>query len=295
MRRSALWLGGVLCAAVVTGAGLLGMRHARAGPVVATVAVGRLPWRVVVDERRGRAFVVNRGDGTVSVLDSGTGALLRTVAVGIDPVAAAVDEGTGRVFVANGGDATVSVLDARSGAVLGVVVVGTSPQGLAVDGRAGRVFVPNRSDGTVSVLDARSGALLRTVALGYTPWPAAASVGNGDVLVGAAGRTDSMGDATGAGTVRMLDARGAGTRTEQSIPVGVFPVDIGVDAERGRVIVLNYGARWSDGGPVATVTAEGWWVPLQRWLAARSPLVPAPRRPRPSLNGSVTVLDVSGL
>jgi len=176
-----------------------------------------------------------------------------------------------------------------------VVVVGTSPQGLAVDGRAGRVFVPNRSDGTVSVLDARSGALLRTVALGYTPWPAAASVGNGDVLVGAAGRTDSMGDATGAGTVRMLDARGAGTRTEQSIPVGVFPVDIGVDAERGRVIVLNYGARWSDGGPVATVTAEGWWVPLQRWLAARSPLVPAPRRPRPSLNGSVTVLDVSGL
>src|ERR671936_2116472 len=97
---------------------MLGWRHTSGSPVLTTVTVGRLPWRVVVDEHSRRAFVVNRGEGTVSVLDSATGTLLRTLAVGDDPVAATVDERTGRVFVANGRDGTVSVLDAYGDAML---------------------------------------------------------------------------------------------------------------------------------------------------------------------------------
>ena len=107
--------------------GVLGWRHTSGSPVLTTVTVGRLPWRVVVDERSRRAYVVNRGDGTLSVLDSATGTLLRTRAVGDDPVAAAVDERTGRVFVANRGDGTV--LDAYGDAVVATVPVGTDPQG----------------------------------------------------------------------------------------------------------------------------------------------------------------------
>src|SRR5919204_6229095 len=102
---STLWLGGGLC--VVALVGLLGLRHASGGPVLTTIAVGRLPWRVVVDEQSRRAFVVNRGDGTVSVLDSATGMLLRTLAVGADPVAAAGDERAGRGFLGHGGGGTV--------------------------------------------------------------------------------------------------------------------------------------------------------------------------------------------
>src|SRR5947207_176252 len=111
--------------------GVLGWRHPSGRPVLTTVTVGRWPWRVVVDEQSRRAFVINRGDGTVSVLDSATGTLLRTLAVGDDPVAAAVDERTGRVFVANGGDGTVSVLDAHGDRVVKTVLVGTDPQWLA--------------------------------------------------------------------------------------------------------------------------------------------------------------------
>jgi YVTN family beta-propeller protein len=96
VRLSTLWLGGGL--SVVALVGLLGLHHASGGPVLTTIAVERLPWRVVIDEQSRRAFVVNRGDGTVSVLDSATGMLLRTRAVGADPVAAAVDERTGRVL-----------------------------------------------------------------------------------------------------------------------------------------------------------------------------------------------------
>jgi len=419
MRRWTLWLGSALLVLAV--AGLLGLRYARADPVIATVAVGRAPWRVVVDGASGRVFVVNRGGGTVSVLDSASASLVATSPVGADPVAAAVDERTGRVFVANNGDATVSVLDARTGALVRTTIVGTSPQWLAVDARTGRVFVPNRSDNTVSVLDAatgavvrtvavdvlpsvavvdartnrvfvrcnsgrvdvldardgtmlratrvgtapwgqaavdeqtgrvfvtnphdqtvsvldardgvvlhtvaigaegyrpivdartghvvvvgpagaagravvldaRSGALLRTVAQGYSPWPAVASTGSGAVLIGSVGHTDSMGDTTGRGSVSVLDAHeGAIGRV---VPVGVFPVDMAVDARTGHAFVVNYTARWSDGGPVGGAAPEGWWASAQRWLSRRVSLVPPPPPRPPSVNGSVTVLDVSRL
>ncbi len=113
------------------------------------------------------------------------------------------------------------------------------------------------------------------------------------MLIAAAGKTDSLGDTRGTGTVSLLDMHGDGGRAP--IPVGVFPVDIGVDGRTGRVFVVNYNARWSDGGPVATTARDGWWVAPQRWLARRFLLVPAPRVPRPSTTGSVTVLDVSHL
>ncbi len=388
---------------------------------IATIVVGRAPWRVVVDSHDRRAFVINQGDGSVSVLDSRTGAVLQALTVGTDPVAAAADERTGRLFVANAGDATVSVVDARSGAVVRTVVVGTSPQWLAVDERTGRVFVPNRSDGTVSVLNARSGAVMRTVAvglfpfaaavdertdrvfvrcnsgrvvvldarngdvvrtvrvgaapwgqvavdqqtarvfvtnphdktvsmldahtgvvlrtifigiegyrpavdgragqvmivgpangqgravilsartgalqgaiaLGYTLWPALAVTRTGSVLVGTVGKTDRMGDATDNGAVSVLDPRNA--HPTQLVAVGIFPIDIGVDDQTRRAFVVNYTARWSDGSPIAVAPAQGWWTPAQRWLSSWTPLVPTPRPPRPSTNGTVSVLDTSRL
>jgi YVTN family beta-propeller protein len=406
---------------VVALVGMLGWRHTSGGPVLTTVAVGRLPWRVVVDEQSRRAFVINRGDGTVSVLDSATGTLLRTLAVGDDPVAAAVDERTGRVFVANGGDGTVSVLDAYGDAVLATVPVGTDPQWLAVDERTARVFVPNRSDNTVSVLDARNGAvlrtvpvslfpfaaavdewtdrvfvrcnsgrvvvldarsgavlrttpvgrapwgqvavdqrtarvfitnphdqkvsvldacdgrvlrtvavgtegyslavdarsalivvagpdnargrvgvlgarsgvLLRTIAVGYAPWPTAVATRTGSVLVGIVGKTDSMGDTTDNGAVSVLDApRGA---VRQTIATGIFPIALAVDNRTNRVFVVNYTARWSDGGPITPTAPKEWWAPLQRWLAGRLAVVPSPRQPASLTHGSVTVLDGSRL
>ena len=220
-----LWLGGGL--SVVALVGLLGLRHASGGPVLTTIAVGRLPWRVIVDEQSRRAFVVNRGDGTVSVLDSATGMLLRTLAVGADPVAAAVDERTGRVFVANGGDGTVSVLAAHGDGVVKTVPVGTDPQWLAVDERTARVFVPNRSENTVSVLDARNGAVLRTVPVSLFPFAVAV-----DEL------TDRVFVRCNSGRIVVLDARsGAVLRTT---PVGRAPWgQVAVDQRTARVFVTN--------------------------------------------------------
>ncbi len=113
------------------------------------------------------------------------------------------------------------------------------------------------------------------------------------MLIGSVGHTDSMGDTTRRGSVSVLGARdGAPGRV---VPVGVFPIDMAVDTRTGHAFVVNYTARWSDGGPVGGAAPEGWWAPAQRWLSWRVSLVPPPRRPPPSVNGSVTVLDVSCL
>jgi len=71
-----------------------------------------------VDERTGHVFVVNMGDGTVSVLDAVTGRLRGTIRVGAQPIALAVDGQRSRVFVVNEGisnlPGSVTVLDARA-------------------------------------------------------------------------------------------------------------------------------------------------------------------------------------
>jgi DNA-binding beta-propeller fold protein YncE len=135
---------------------------------------------VVVDERTGRAFVLD-GDDTVGVLDTRTGALLQRVAVGRAAIALAVDERTGRVFVVNsymraGATGTVSVLDALDGHLLRTVPVGYVPYAVAVDERAGRVFILNTGTatdlrGAVSVLDATNGRFLRTIYAGPNGGP----------------------------------------------------------------------------------------------------------------------------
>jgi YVTN family beta-propeller protein len=124
---------------------------------------------LAVDTRTGRVFVVNTGDGTVSVLDARSGAFLRTVTIGPNPSAMAVDERTGRVFVTLAGPmspdgvfmsaGSVRVLDARSGSILHTVTVGPDPRAVAVDEASGRAFVVG-GGGRVRAADAWGGVLL---------------------------------------------------------------------------------------------------------------------------------------
>src|SRR5437764_14634142 len=89
----------LLVLAAVTGA--LAAHLGDVSPVVGTVSVGSTPVSLAVDARTGRAFVVNNGDGSVSVIDSYRGRLLRTVGVGPGPTAVVVDEPGRRVLVTN--------------------------------------------------------------------------------------------------------------------------------------------------------------------------------------------------
>ena len=65
--------------------------------VLASVALGTSPGAVTVDPSAGRAFVVNRFQGTVSLIDDRTGAVLQTIEdLGF------CEKGKGGAFVADG-------------------------------------------------------------------------------------------------------------------------------------------------------------------------------------------------
>jgi YVTN family beta-propeller protein len=226
-------------------------RSASAGSMVRTIAVGRNPLAVAVDERIGRAFVLNNGDHSVSMLDTATGALLKVVPTGRDPLALAVDERTGHVFVANNdlglqdqlslalnccprGKGSVTVLDARSGAIQRTVHVGLSPLAIAVDERVGRAFVVSYGSdtrtGRLSVLDTHSGAVLRTVTVGLLPQGVAVDERTGRVFV--AGE-----DSSGLGDVSVLDVMSG--RLLRTVTVDQAPGSIAVDQRTGRAFVIN--------------------------------------------------------
>jgi YVTN family beta-propeller protein len=244
---------GALLVVVLCGAGAARVLGGAGRPFTGTIAVGVDPTALAVDARTGHVFVVNKDDGTVSVLDAARGTVLHTVTVGTRPVAVAVDARRSRAFVVNSntavygsayGPGTVSVLDTRTGALLRTVTVGTVPATLAVDERTDRVFVANAEEDTVSVLDAARGRVVRTVTAGLGPSVIGVDMTWGRVFVGNAG----------SGTVQALDA--ASGRVLRVVTVGSSgqgPVSGLVDAADGRVFVTAGGY---SAGPLSILDAH---------------------------------------
>ncbi len=177
-----------------SGAGKMCMLDARSATLLSTVTVTRSPspGPMAVDEQTGRAFVIDRSNDSMSMVDTGSGRILQTVAVGMFPQAVAVDGQTGRVFIAvysGRGSGHVRVLDARTGQTRRTVPVNGDPIDVVVDARAGRVFVLDtpteggRNPGSVSVLDATSGRVLSTVQVRMRPRAAAVDQHAGRLIV----------------------------------------------------------------------------------------------------------------
>jgi len=221
-----------------------------AGSVLRTLNIGAWPPVVAVAESTGHAFVLDDGDGAVSMLDTATGRILRTVHAGKLVKAAAIDEQTKRVFLLNavcphdpseclGRSGSVSTLDATTGTLLRTTPVGVYPYLAAVNERANRLFVVNagaghtRDYGSVSMLDATTGALLRTVSTVTSPVGLAVDAQTNRVFIC---------NTFSAGTLSVLDATtGVLLRT---VPAEAAPGTLVVDQPTRRVFLA---AMKSDG------------------------------------------------
>ncbi len=74
------------------------------------------------------AYVVNSGDGTVSVIDTATNTVVGTpIPVGREPYGVAVTPDGKHAYVANRGSNNVSVIDTATNLVVATVVVGNVP------------------------------------------------------------------------------------------------------------------------------------------------------------------------
>ncbi|MBI4888996.1 MAG: hypothetical protein HY821_00135, partial [Acidobacteria bacterium] len=129
------------------------------------IRLGTTPSDIVLDESRGRLYLVNTSANRVDVWDYNTKSKLTPIAVGRGPLAAAMSMDNQYLYVTNAGttispDSTLSVVDLGRGQVEATVPLPARPQGVEV-GYDGRVLIstlgtgPNNAANTLLLYDRR--------------------------------------------------------------------------------------------------------------------------------------------
>jgi YVTN family beta-propeller protein len=181
--------------------------------ISSTIPVGNSPVYGVMTADGKRAFILNQGDGTVSVINSQTNQpdavptpAVNPVPVGTSPVWADLAPTRNELVVLNAGNGvskgSVSVvniplcsaaalpgnpncdvnnpIDANGfGTVLATVPVGLNPRMVAVLQDGSRAYVVNQADSTVSVVNLTTNTVTATIPVPATPHPNFIAVING--------------------------------------------------------------------------------------------------------------------
>jgi DNA-binding beta-propeller fold protein YncE len=244
------------------------------GQLQPTTAVGNVPQQIAVDEMTNTIYVVNQGDGTVSVINgvhcngadaSGCSQSWPTATVGNSPQAVRFNPNTHTIYVTNTGDNTVSVINGihcnrsdASGCVSAATFpVGAAPRSVGIVLDKNTIFIGNRDDLTVSVIDGSSCNGSNTVGCPQVPPPAVlvgafpSTAGINDNILGRSIAVDQKNHrvfipAVGDADVAMLDGNACRAGHVDSCHVkivhermGAFPVMATVDESSGTVYVTN--------------------------------------------------------
>lgn len=243
--------------------------------VVDVIEVGNGPKGIAVspDPSTSKAAVVNSGFPTLSVLDVKDNRVLRTsnLEIGSKPSDLVVMPDGRIIYVTNTALNTVSALDATSFQTLETIPVGKKPVALAVDSGGTRVFVANQASHTVSVIDTGRNQVTRTISVEFQPvWVAVDPTGaeayvahlrsprvsvislttlqvtrTANVGIAAAVVSDVVRGRVFAALVRRnrLSLYDVNLDAElNSVPVGVDPYRLALDADRGKIYVVNRGS-----------------------------------------------------
>ncbi|QPC82219.1 hypothetical protein G4Y79_21425 [Phototrophicus methaneseepsis] len=133
----------------------------RGGIIDAEIEVGQAPSSVALAQDGVRAAVVNREDGTVSVVDLLEESVLGTYEVGQLPYAALVRDGT--IYVSVQGDDEIVLLDLETGTEQARIAVPDAPSGLAIWGSW--LYITHYWSGELSLIDRASNTLMTTLAM----------------------------------------------------------------------------------------------------------------------------------
>jgi YVTN family beta-propeller protein len=138
--------------------------------VAARIRTGRGHHEIAFSGDDRRAFVTNRADGTVSVIDVARLAKLKDVRTGGVPISIATSPLSGAVHVADGKSGRITVLDPGTGEPRATIEArpGLGPMRFSPDGRWG--FVVNPAERAVHVVDAADHRLAHTLAVGGEPY-----------------------------------------------------------------------------------------------------------------------------
>lgn len=217
------------------------------GPIFSMeISTGTLPEGVTFSPDGRRAYVTNRGDGTISMINTATRQVMVSTPVGggatVTIQGVVVSPDGRRVYADSFDGATgtrgVKVLHAATNTVLDTIPLGTgqpapqapNPQGIAIspDGRV--LYVANNYDGgAVTILDIATGQPAASVAMGAGAVPtgvAASPDGNKAYLAFA-----------GPDVIEVFDLPSKSVIA--TIPTGATPAGVAVSPDGGKIYVAN--------------------------------------------------------
>ncbi len=116
------------------------------------------------------AYVTNRGDNNVSVIDVSTEMVTNTIPVGLAPMRVAFTPDGSTAFVTNASnDNSVSVIDVSMEMVTNTITVGSTPIGVAITPDGSTAYITNFVDDNVSVIDVSTEMVTNTITVGDGP------------------------------------------------------------------------------------------------------------------------------
>ncbi len=96
------------------------------------ISLGATPSDMVLDESRGKIYLVNTAASRVDILSTSGNAVVGNFAVGTSPLSAAMSMDNAYLYVTNGGSLSLSVIDLTQGKVVKTVTLPAAPQGVEV-------------------------------------------------------------------------------------------------------------------------------------------------------------------
>ncbi|MBM4259401.1 MAG: choice-of-anchor D domain-containing protein [Deltaproteobacteria bacterium] len=183
-----------------------------------------------VTTTQGVAYIVNRDEGTVSVVDIHAQREVRLIVVGTAPTELVLTPDGRKGYVCNFGSNNVSVIDTTSLEVTKTISVGLNPTALAVTPDGQRVYVANSGPGqdSVSVIKTSDDTEFRLAVFRFSPTRLAVSPDGLFLYVFGTGS-------------RFVTTVKTATNQIQFLDTGQDPVSIAFSPDGRRAFVANQG------------------------------------------------------
>jgi YVTN family beta-propeller protein len=115
------------------------------------IKLGGTPSDIVLDQTRGRLYLVNSNTNQVNIYDYTNNDVVNSISVGSTPLAAAMSMDGHYLYVTNNLSASLSVIDLTNSAVIQTVNLPANPEGVEV-GSDGRALITTEGTGTTTAI-----------------------------------------------------------------------------------------------------------------------------------------------
>jgi gliding motility-associated-like protein len=205
--------------------------NAGASPVTAAITV--------TPQSISRAYVVNNGSNSISVINTVDNTVISSISVGASPFGVGVSPDGTRVYVTNSADETVSVINAQTNSVIATIKVGNNPLGAVVSPDGRKIYIANgeANNGSVSVIDASTNLVIANIPVGSAPEGITISPDGSTVYTSNILSNSVSAISTATNTVIA------------TISTGLNPAGIAVSADGSKLYVAN------GGGTVSVINA----------------------------------------